>query len=57
MKEFEHLEIKQEDIKLATNKFYEKNVIENDGFDKAYKGEMPHSTSCCNKATIPRLAP
>ncbi|GJY90072.1 kinase-like domain, phloem protein 2-like protein [Tanacetum coccineum] len=43
MKEFEHLEIKLEDIKSATNNFNENKVIGIGGFGKVYKGELSHS--------------
>nr|GFA59347.1 protein kinase-like domain, phloem protein 2-like protein [Tanacetum cinerariifolium] len=42
-KEFEHLGIKLEDIKSATNNFNENKVIGNGGFGKVYKGELSHS--------------
>ncbi|PWA85802.1 Phloem protein 2-like protein [Artemisia annua] len=40
MKEFEHLEIKLEDIKSATNNFNENKVIGIGGFGKVYGGEL-----------------
>jgi len=43
MKEFEHLEIQPEDIKLATNNFDESKVIGIGGFGKVYEGEVSHS--------------
>ncbi|PWA64765.1 Concanavalin A-like lectin/glucanase, subgroup [Artemisia annua] len=43
-KKFEHLEIKLEDIKLATDNFNEKNVIGKGGFGKVYKGELSQSS-------------
>ncbi|PWA49056.1 ephrin type-A receptor 8 [Artemisia annua] len=43
MQEFEHPEIKLEDIKLSTNNFDAKNIIGNGGFGKAFKVETSHS--------------
>ncbi|PWA53389.1 protein kinase, ATP binding site, Serine/threonine-protein kinase Plk3 [Artemisia annua] len=40
MKEFEHLEIKLEDIKSATNNFNENKVNGIGGFGKVYEGEL-----------------
>ncbi|GJT06826.1 kinase-like domain, phloem protein 2-like protein [Tanacetum coccineum] len=42
MKELEHLKIKLEDIKSATNNFNENKVIGKGGFGKVYKGELSH---------------
>ena len=42
MKELEHLEIKLEDIKSATNNFNGNKVIGKGGFGKVYKGELSH---------------
>ncbi|XP_071740701.1 probable serine/threonine-protein kinase PBL23 [Rutidosis leptorrhynchoides] len=42
MKEFEHLIIELEKIKLATNNFDQTQVIGSSGFGKAYKGELSH---------------
>ncbi|PWA45863.1 protein kinase-like domain, Phloem protein 2-like protein [Artemisia annua] len=42
MKELEHLQIKLEDIKSATNNFNENKVVGKGGFGKVYKGELSH---------------
>ncbi|KAJ9559431.1 hypothetical protein OSB04_014045 [Centaurea solstitialis] len=39
-KEFEHLRIPLESIKLATNNFGDDNYISRGGFRKVYKGEL-----------------
>ncbi|GJU76522.1 kinase-like domain, phloem protein 2-like protein [Tanacetum coccineum] len=41
-KEFEHLVVKLEDIKSATDNFDDSKVIGNGGFGKVYKGEVSH---------------
>lgn len=41
-KEFEHLVVKLEDVKSATNDFDENKVIGSGGFGKVYKGELSH---------------
>nr|GFB42121.1 protein kinase, ATP binding site-containing protein [Tanacetum cinerariifolium] len=43
MKQFEHLKIKLEDLKLATNNFSKESFIAGGGFGKVYKGELAHS--------------
>ncbi|XP_024983141.1 putative receptor-like protein kinase At5g39000 [Cynara cardunculus var. scolymus] len=43
IKEFEHLRIPLQDIKLATNDFGDDNYISRGGFGKVYKGELVHS--------------
>ncbi|KAJ9559429.1 hypothetical protein OSB04_014043 [Centaurea solstitialis] len=45
IKEFEHLRIPLESIKLATNNFGEDHYISRGGFGKVYKGELVHSGS------------
>nr|GFC12296.1 protein kinase-like domain, phloem protein 2-like protein [Tanacetum cinerariifolium] len=42
-KEFEHLVVKLEDIKSATDNFDVSKVIGSGGFGKVYKGEVSHS--------------
>ncbi|XP_071740700.1 probable serine/threonine-protein kinase PBL28 [Rutidosis leptorrhynchoides] len=42
MKEFEHLIIELENIKLATSNFDQTQVIGSGGFGKVYKAEVPH---------------
>ncbi|PWA86623.1 Protein kinase, ATP binding site-containing protein [Artemisia annua] len=42
-KKFQHLKIKLEAIKSATNKFDEAHCIGKGGFGKVYKGELVHS--------------
>ncbi|PWA78876.1 Protein kinase, ATP binding site-containing protein [Artemisia annua] len=42
-KQFEHLKIKLEAIKLATNNFADANCIGKGGFGEVYKGELVHS--------------
>ncbi|GKD93274.1 protein kinase, ATP binding site-containing protein, partial [Tanacetum coccineum] len=43
MKQFEHLKIKLEDLKLATNNFSKESCIGNGGFGRVYKGKLAHS--------------
>ncbi|XP_071740706.1 probable serine/threonine-protein kinase PBL23 [Rutidosis leptorrhynchoides] len=42
MKEFEHLMIELENIKLATSNFNQTQVIGSGGFSKVYKAEVSH---------------
>ncbi|KAI7752513.1 hypothetical protein M8C21_015864 [Ambrosia artemisiifolia] len=43
IKEFEHLKIRLQDIKSATNNFDETKLIGSDGFGPVYKGNLSHS--------------
>ncbi|KAJ9559396.1 hypothetical protein OSB04_014010 [Centaurea solstitialis] len=43
IKEFEHLRIPLQAIKLATNNFGDDNYISRGGFGKVYKGELAHT--------------
>ncbi|GJR86634.1 protein kinase, ATP binding site-containing protein [Tanacetum coccineum] len=43
MKQFEHLKIKLEDLKLATSNFSKESFIAGGGFGKVYKGKLAHS--------------
>ncbi|KAJ9559428.1 hypothetical protein OSB04_014042 [Centaurea solstitialis] len=56
IKEFEHLRIPLESIKLATNNFGEDTYISRGGFGKVYKGELVHSGSRVTVA-VKRLDP
>ncbi|KAJ9559426.1 hypothetical protein OSB04_014040 [Centaurea solstitialis] len=56
IKEFEHLRIPLESIKLATNNFGEDNYVSRGGFGKVYKGELVHSGSWVTVA-VKRLDP
>lgn len=55
IKQFDHLKIPLEAIKLATNDFADDNCIGKGGFGKVYKGQIDHSKGQQTMVALKRL--